>query len=121
VRRREHQGARALGGKRTARVGEAVADISVVTTKAGHRFQADCKIRKKLPHIVTSAWEQCRRYCPAATPLAVIFRPGMRGGIVAIDLDAFAHIVGLDVAQFPPPRPLRRKHECQVEMFEVQP
>jgi hypothetical protein len=110
--RREEQAAAALGGKRVhRRRGERAPDVAPIALPNGGRLGVEVKSRRRLPRLVVGALEQSRGYFGArAIPVAVLFEFGQRGGIACLPLDAFARLVGLDVAALPTPRPLRRAH-----------
>lgn len=120
--RAEERAARGLGSKRVHRQrGERAPDVMPVRTASGVMLGPESKARARLPHLVTAALAQARGYFHGrAIPIAVLFEKGQRGGIVALDLHHFAHIVGIDVGALPAPTPLRRSpRDPQLALFEA--
>lgn len=118
--RAEERAAKALGTKRVhRRRGESAPDLVPVLLPSGVRLGPEVKSRSKLPALVVGALSQARGYFQnRAIPIAVLFVKGEKRGIVALDLDAFAGLVGLDVAALPEPRPLSRPRSTrQLELF----
>ena len=99
----EERAARALGTQRIHRArGESAPDVAPVRTAGGAWIGAEVKHRARLPRLAVDALAQAHRYFEGkAIPIAVLFERGKRGGIVCLDLDAFARLVGLDVAALP--------------------
>lgn len=117
--RREREAAAGLGTRRVLRrIGESAPDCEPVALAGGAKLGPEVKSRKVLPKLVTGALEQARRYFGArAIPIAVLYELGREGGIVALELAAFALLVGLDVARLPTRVRRRARREKQLELF----
>ena len=108
----EERAARALGTKRIRRrhYGESAPDLEPVVLPSGAMLGPEVKSRKRLPRLVTGALDQaCRYFGTRAIPVAVLFQKGAQKGIVCLDLDTFARLVGLDVATLPAERRAKRE------------
>jgi hypothetical protein len=97
-----------LGGKKKK---ERVPDAMPIRLSDGRLLQPEVKYRKNLPKMLTDAIEQARRYAPTSEPIAVFFSRESKKGVVVIDADAFALLVGIR-------EPAARK---QLELYLVAP
>jgi len=117
--RLERDAAKALGSERVKRWGRKISapDVKAVPLPNGVVLGAECKSRKRLPSVVVAALKQAAKYFPGAVALAVVRQKGGRA-IACLDLDAFARLVGLDVAALPAPTKTKRPSK-QLELGVV--
>jgi hypothetical protein len=80
--------------------GESAPDTFPITLASGAVLQPEAKSRKRLPKLLTDALAQAKRYAVAAIPVAILREHGGRA-LVALDLDAFAMLVGIKPLQLP--------------------
>jgi hypothetical protein len=93
----ERDAAKALGGRRTAKIGARGSrpDVSAIRLACGVVLIPEAKARKRLPRVITDALDQARRYAPGCEPLAVLRELGGRA-LVVLELHAFARIAGVE-------------------------
>ncbi len=119
----EERAAAALGTKRIRRAhyGISAPDVEPIKLPSGDVIFAEIKSRARLPVLMTGALSQAERYAKGrGIPIAVLFQKGAHRGIVALDLDAFVRLVGLDVAKLPTSERKAPRELCQVPLLDTE-
>ncbi|MFO0553480.1 MAG: hypothetical protein U0271_34170 [Polyangiaceae bacterium] len=115
----ERVGARALGSRRVARVGDRRGGQDVATIEVrGVRLVTECKYRRRLPRLIVDGLDQAQRYDTGAEPMLII-REHRGRALLVLDLEVGCRLLGIEGAELPTKHaPTRRaKHDRQVALF----
>lgn len=86
--------------------------MAPVTLPDGTRIIAEAKARRRLPRLLVDGLTQAQGYAPGAVPVLVMRETGGRA-LVAMDLEVWCRVVGLEAAALPTRhRPTRRRRDA---------
>lgn len=95
----ERRAAKATGAKRVAAPPHVSApDLTPIKLPSGAVLGPECKYRARLPVLLTAALRQAQGYYPRPiVPVAILYERAKTGAIVALSLEDFKRLVGLNV------------------------